>query len=165
MRRSLTILSVAALVMAMSIPAALATTTRLPVSGTQQVIGVDDSEARTWTSGRLQQVRDLQVTAIQWDDTFGQGTVLATVNNRIDTTTGAGRAWGSFRSDFGGGGFEGTFQGAVHVDPEGVPIGTWQVVARGWGHAAGMQVRGTVVENLATGFATYSGTGFVPGDR
>jgi hypothetical protein len=28
-----------------------------------------------------------------------------------------------------------------------------------------MQVRGTVVENLATGFATYRGTGFVPGDR
>jgi hypothetical protein len=165
MRRWLTLVSVAALVMAMSIPAAAAATTRLSVSGTQQVIGVDDSEARMWMSAHQQQVRGLQVTAIQWDDTFGEGTVLATVNNRIDTRTGAGRAWGSFRSDFDGGGFEGTFQGAVHVNSEGVPIGTWQVVARGWGHAAGMQVRGTVVENLATGFATYSGTGFVPGDR
>jgi hypothetical protein len=165
MRRSLTLLSIAALVMSMSIPAALATTTRLPVSGTQQVIGVDDSEARTWRSGHLQQVRGSQVTALQWDDTFGQGTVLGTVNNRIDTRTGEGRAWGSFRTDFGGGGFEGTFQGPVHVGADGIPIGTWQVVARGWGDAAGMQVRATVVENLATGFATYSGTGFVPGDR
>jgi hypothetical protein len=165
MRRSLTLVSVAALVMVMSIPAAVAKTTRLPVSGTQQVIDIDDSEARTWMSAHLQQVRGLRVTAIQMDDTMGQGTVLATVNSRIDTRTGSGRSWGSFRSDFGSGGFEGTFHGPVHVDADGVPIGTWQVVARGWGDTAGMQVRGTVVENLATGFATYSGTGFVPGDR
>jgi hypothetical protein len=165
MRRSLTLISVAALVMVASIPAAVAETTRLPVSGTQQVIDIDDSQARTWMSAHHQHVRGLQVTAIQWDDTMGEGIVLATVNNIIDTRTGAGRAWGSFRSDFDGGGFEGTFHGSVHVDSEGAPIGTWQVVARGWGDAAGMQVRGTVIENLATGFATYSGTGFVPGDR
>jgi hypothetical protein len=165
MRRSLTLVSVAALVMVMSIPAAVANTTRLPVSGTQQVIAADDSEARTWMSAHLQHVRGVQVTAIQWDDMMGQGTVLATVNSRIDTRTGTGRSWGSFHSDFGSGGFEGTFHGPVHLDAEGAPIGTWQVVARGWGDAAGMQVRGTVIENLATGSATYSGTGFMPGDR
>jgi hypothetical protein len=165
MRRPLALVSVAILVMVMSSTAAVAKTTRLPVSGTQQVIEVDDSEARTWMSADIQHVRGLQVTAIQWDDTMGQGTVLATVNNTIDTRTGEGRAWGSFRSDFDGGGFEGTFNGPVHVNASGTPIGTWQVVARGWGDAAGMQVRGTVVENLATGFATYSGTLFVPGDR
>jgi hypothetical protein len=165
MRRPLTLVSVAALAMVMSIPGAVAQTTRLPVSGTQQVIELDDSEARTWMSAHILHVRGLQVTAIQTDDTMGQATVLATVNSRIDTRTGEGRSWGSFRTDFGGGGFEGTFHGPVHVDDAGTPIGTWQVVSRGWGDTAGMQIRGTVVENLATGFAIYSGTGFAPGDR
>lgn len=144
---------------------ALTGTTRVPVSGTQQVIWVDDSEATIWLSAHVAQARGLRVTSSQWDDTLGVGTVLATVNNRIDTRTGSGRMWGSFRSDVGDAGFEGTFNGPVEVDAAGTPIGTWHVVARGWGAAAGMQIRGTVVENLATGSATSSDTGFVPGNR
>jgi hypothetical protein len=165
MRRLLTITSIAALVMMMSIPSALANTTRQPISGTQQVVGFDDSEARIWMSGHIQHVRDRRVTAIQFDDGLGIGTVHATVNTNIDTTTGTGVAWGTFHSDFGGGGFEGTYRGTVHVDPAVGPVGTWKVVARGWGDAAGTQIRGTVVEDLTTGFATYTGTAFVPGDR
>jgi hypothetical protein len=165
MRRLLTIVSIAALAMMMSIPSALAQTTRQPISGTQQVVGFDDSDARVWTSGNIQHVRGRSVTAIQSDDGLGTATVHGTVNLNIDTITGTGVAWGTFRSDFGSGGFEGTYRGPVHVEPAVGPVGTWKVVARGWGDADGTQIRGTVVEDLTTGFATYTGTAFVPGDR
>jgi hypothetical protein len=163
MRRLVTMISVTVLVLAATGTTAGAQTTRADISGTQQVVAVDDSQARTWTAGPIEHLRGLRVTAVQQDTTYGLSNLVAEVNTRIDTRTGSGSGWGTFRSDFGGGGFEGTFRGTIHVDGELGPIGTWQVVGHGWGDLARQQVRGTVIEQIATGAATYTGTLLVPG--
>jgi hypothetical protein len=163
MRRSVIMIAVTVLVLATTGTTATAQTTRADISGTQQVVAVDDSQARTWAAGPIEHLRGLRVMAVQQDTTYGPSDLVAEVNTRIDTRTGSGSGWGTFRSDFGGGGFEGTFRGTIHVDDQSGPIGTWQVVGRGWGAFAGQQVRGTVVERLATGSATYTGTLLVPG--
>jgi hypothetical protein len=163
MRRLVTMISVSVLVLAVTGTTATAQTVRMDISGSQQVIDLDDSQARVWAAGPMQHTRGLVVTAVQWDDTNGTSTVTAVANSVVDSRTGSGHGWGTFRSDFGEGGSEGTYRGTIHVDPAVGPTGTWHVVGRGWGEFAGEQVRATLVEDLSTGAATYTGTLLVPG--
>jgi hypothetical protein len=129
------------------------------------VTQTSDTAARHWTSGHVEHLRGRKVWSTQNDLQLGVGTVVATVNYNVDTRTGVGTAWGSFRSDFGGrGGFEGTFRGPIRPTVSG-PVGTWKVVARGWGDQRGVQVRGTSTEHLLSGTSTYTGVAFRPGDR
>jgi hypothetical protein len=165
MQRAMWIVPMMLLLVTVNMAPAGATTTRVETSGTQQVVAIDDSRARSWTSADVEHVRGRGVTSIQHDAWMGAGIVRGTVNYNIDTTTWTGVAWGTFRSDFDAGGFMGTYRGRVHLDPELGPVGTFEVVARGWGESAGLQLRGTVTERLLTGTATYTATGFMPGDR
>jgi hypothetical protein len=153
------------LLLTLGVAPAGATTSRVAISGVQQVLGIDDAQARIWMTGAREHVRDRLAWGVQLDDGQGPGTVEATINLELDHVTWTGRAWGTFRSDFGDGGFEGTWRGPIGLDPTAGPIGTWKVVAHGWGSMAGQQVRGTVTEQLATGAATYHGELFSPGDR
>jgi hypothetical protein len=164
-RTMLSAVLVVGLLLALGVAPAGATTTRVAISGVQQVLGLDDSSARVWMTGDREHVRDRRAWGVQVDDGLGAGTIEATINLELDHASWEGRAWGTFRSDFGGGGFEGTWRGPINLDPVFGPIGTWTVVARGWGDLAGMQVRGTTVEYLAVGSATYHGMAFSPGDR
>jgi hypothetical protein len=156
MRRVLSMVAVALLVLGTTSSAAAAKVLRTEISGTQQVIDVDDSEARVWLAGPIEHVRGLRITLLQQDSRYGQGTAHVVANQRLDTRTGSGNGWGTFRTDHGDGGFEGTFQGTVDGG-----TATWQVVAHGWGAQRGELRRGTVTEDLATGSSSYTGTSLI----
>lgn len=161
MRRVLSMVAVVLLVLGTTGSAAAAKVLRTETSGTQQVTGPPDlSEARTWQAGPIEQARGLRITLVQQDSTYGTADVHVVANQRIDTRTSSGRGWGTWRSDFGDGGFEGSFQGSVAGGSA-----TWQVVGHGWGDKRGEQVRGTVTEDLTTGSSSYTGTLQIPPGR
>lgn len=150
---------------ATAVPAA-ATTTRVEVRGTGQVVEVLDA-GRTWVSGGVMHVRGQVLRTVQIIDGFPTSTGVATVNVNLHLTTSHGTAWGTTRTDAGGEGFEGTWQGPVSPDPS-VPgglVGEFRIVARGWGAATGTQLRATSTEIIATGQQSIVGYLFVPGDR
>jgi hypothetical protein len=153
MRRVLSMVAVALVVLGTTGSAAAAKVLRTEISGTQQVIDVDLSQARVWQAGTIEHARGLRITLVQQDSQYGQGLAHVVANQRIDTRTGSGQGWGTFRTDHGDGGFEGTFQGTVDGG-----TATWHVVAHGWGAQRGELRRGTVIEDLATGSSTYTGT-------
>jgi hypothetical protein len=153
MRRVLSMVVVTLLVLGATGSAAAAKVLRAGISGTQQVIDVDLSEARVWQAGPVEHVRGLRITLVQQDSAYGEGSALVVANQRIDTRTGSGNGWGTFRTDHGDGGFDGTFHGTVDGG-----TATWHVVAHGWGDQRGELRRGTVIEDLATGSSSYTGT-------
>jgi hypothetical protein len=153
MRRVFSMVAVVLVVLGATGSAAAAKVLRAEVSGTQQVIDLDVSAARVWQAGPIEHARGLRITLVQQDSRYGQSLVHVVANQRIDTRTGSGHGWGTFRSDFGDGGFEGTFQGTVDGG-----TATWQVIGHGWGDLRGELVRGTVTEDLATGSSSYTGT-------
>jgi hypothetical protein len=166
--RTTTTVAATALLLAMFAAPVSATTTRVAVSGSQQVIGSDTSEVRTWMTGDTEHLRGLRLQILQFmTEPVPQvvnGTV--TVNYQIDHATGEGTAWGRFHTDEGGGGFEGRFVGDIHFDataPGGLVLES-QVVGQGWGSRDGWQLRADGVEYLAIGAATFSGTMYLPGD-
>lgn len=113
-----------------------------------------------WQAGPIEQVRGLRVTIVHQDSQYGRSLAHVVGNQRIDTRTGSGQGWGTWRSDFGDGGFEGTYRGTVDGG-----WATWEVVGHGWGAMDGEQVRATLTEDVTTGSATYTGTLQVPPGR
>jgi hypothetical protein len=167
MRRSTTMLLCVVLVLVFAAPAG-ATTTKVEVSGTAQVLGVID-EGRTWMSGSILHVRGQVLSVLHGPTALSQGgPAESTVNLNLDERTGHGRAWGTLRVDYlDGGGFEASFTGSIRPDasvPGGL-IGEYRVVGSGWGTYAGQQLRATGTEYLATGQQFFTAVVFTPGDR
>jgi hypothetical protein len=153
------------LVLVVGIAPAHATTTKVPVGGTGQVVGEVDP-GREWLGDGILHVRDRVLATLQFPDTGGVGVGETTVSFNLDTTTFTGVTWGSGTVDFGGGGYDSTFQGTIHPDPT-VPgglVGEFRIVGHGWGDLEGTQLRATAVELIALGQQTYEGVSFVPGD-
>lgn len=167
MRRSVALLSVMGLVMTLLVVPAGATTTRMAISGTGQVVAQLDP-GRQWQSGAIEHVRDRVFQVVQMPDQpadLSTGFGESRVNYNLDTTTLDGRAWGSFEIAYDDGGFDGSFRGDIHVDPTapGGLVGQFHVVARGWGSLDGVQLRATSVEFLVIGQQTFEGVMFTPG--
>lgn len=164
MRRLLTI-TLAVLLTSVGIVAhAAATTTRVPFSGTGQVVGLDDA-GREWFSSGVQHVRQRVLSTIQFVDDGRVGTGTTTVSFNLDTETLEGQVWGTGTVDYGGGGYESTFRGSIHPEP-GVPGGVvaqFRVVGHGWGALAGSQLRASGTEFILIGQQTFDGVEFVPG--
>ena len=165
--RRFTILLVIVSLLGFASPAG-ATTTRTDFTGTQQAVAIEDP-GEEWLSGPIQHVRGRQILGVTSPDPSSGlpvGTSRGTINVNFDTTTLRGRAWGSVTIDFGDGGFETTFSGAI--GPAAVPGGLlaeYRVVGHGFGSMEGVQLRANVRELILTGTATFEGTIFTPGDR
>ena len=153
--------------LALSMPAS-ATTTRIDVTGTAQVVEMVDP-GHSWLSGAIGHTRDRQVRTISTPDPSSGlpvGVILATVNVNFDTRTLEGRVWGDGTIDHGDGGFSMTFAGDISpADVPGGYVAESRFVGHGFGSYEGYQLRFGSREIVAEGSATFEGVLFKPGDN
>jgi hypothetical protein len=153
--------------LALSNPAS-ATTTRVDVSGTAQVVEMVDP-GHSWLSGAIGHTRGRQVRTLSIPDPSSGlpvGIIVATVNVNFDTRTLEGRVWGGGTIDYGDGGFSMTFSG--DISPAAVPggyVAESRFVGHGFGSYEGYQLRVGSREIVAQGSATFEGVLFTPGDN
>lgn len=166
-RRRFTVLLALIGLFAFAVPAS-ATTTRVDISATGQVVGalgVDDS----WEFGPILHVRNYQpvvVMTIRADGFPASGVAHGTINFNLDQRTGQGQVWGTTVLEIGDGGFDCTASGDIR--PAAVPgglLGEFEAVCHGWDEYAGLQMRGTITELVGIGRQAFDGFVFVPGDR
>lgn len=164
MRRMLTILVAGLLTVAGAVGPAAATTTRTPITGTGQVLGIDDP-GREWFAGNIQHVRGRVLSTVQFVDDGRVGVGQTTVGFNLDTSTLRGQVWGTGTIDYGGGGYESTFSGFIRPDPSapGGVVAEFRIVGHGFGDLAGSQIRGSATEFVVLGQQMFDGVEFSPG--
>lgn len=167
MMRTLAAAVLAVVPLAWSSPAS-ATTTRVDIAGTAQVVAMVDP-GQSWLSGPIGHTRDRQVLTLLTPDPSSAlpvGTIHATVNVNVDTRTLEGRVWGGGTIDYGDGGFSMTFSG--DISPAAVPggyVAESRLVGHGFGSYEGYQLRATSREIVAEGSATFEGVLVTPGGK
>lgn len=162
--RHLTVGVIVVALLGLAAPAS-ATTTRIEISGTQQIVAIADL-GREWLSGPIQHVRSRQfvgiLTFVESGGLPSVGSTTASVNINLDTRTFDGRVSGEGAIDFGGGGFTTTFEGEVRPANGGL-LGEYRLVGHGYGIYEGMQLRVEIQELILQGSSTFEGVVFSPG--
>lgn len=137
-----------------------ATTTKIPVLGTQYVTGVIDPGA-TWTSGNVQHIRGFTESTVIVGTAYIAGMSIVTLNANINLATGKATVWGTLdlELDAYDGGFAGTWTGTA----DGF-LWSGRSTGHGFGDLDGWQER-TEMEGIFGLAHTVEGFAFSPGDE
>jgi hypothetical protein len=154
-RRVITLAVGALLVLALAVPA-VATQTKIPVSGTDTISQMVD-EGRTWMADGIQHVRGWtgEYATVGEPGAYLDGTSIVVANWNLDTASGDGTMWGTIELTLTGGG-GGWHESWVAKFDGGVWSG-W-AVGRGFGTLDGMKMD---LDVWSTGEGTDSFLGFI----
>lgn len=160
MRRLLSVLLAAGMLAALVTPA-LATTTRIPFSGTSTA-GAELDPGEHGLAGNMVWARGVVQVYNDAGSPFITGPDTVTYSYDLNLVTGNGALWGTDRIEpvaYPGGAFDCSWHGIF----EGF-VWTGKVVCQGEGTLDGYQLRGTLVAAPGGDTADISGVVFLPGD-
>ena len=161
MKRAALAFVVAGLLAAAVVPNALATTTRIPFSGTSTAGALLDPGAHG-QAGKMVWARRVVQVYNDAGSPFIEGPDTITYSYNLNLVTGNGALWGTDRLEpvaYPGGAFDCSWHGIFDSF-----VWTGKVVCQGEGTLDGYQLRGTLVSALGGDMADFFGFVFVPGD-